>query len=237
MSQIDEEVEITEHIIELRQRMIVVLVALAVSSVFFAMTVAKSSISLLIIHLLPPGTKVIAISPLEYVYSYILISVAIGVYLVTPLAIYEIFKFAEPGLYPHEKKLFLRVVPLSFLLFTLGAAFAMFVVIPPSAKFLVFYSEDLAEPMLVLRRFISFVSATVILFGLIFQIPLLTSLLVKAGLVSTSWLRHKRHYIYALLLAIALAFSPDPTPVTPLAVALTMIGVFELSLLFAERLL
>ncbi len=237
MSLVDEEQEITEHLIELRQRLIVVLVALGIFSVLFAATLSRDVINLLIRVLLPQNTKVIALSPLEYVYSYLLISVVLGIYLATPVAIYEIFKFAEPGLYPHERRLFLRVVPLSFLLFSIGAAVALIFVIPPSARFLVFYSEGLAEPMLVLRRFISFVSTVVVIFGLIFQIPLAVSFAVKAGLITTSWLRQKRRYIYALLLASGIIFSPDPTPVTPLVVALTLVFVFELSLLFAEKLL
>ncbi len=233
----DKEQELVEHLRELRNRLVVAIASTAIASLGIALLSGREIIPILIKFSLPPDVKVMALSPVEYVYTFFIISIVVGIYLSTPVIIYEIFKFAEPGLYPEERRLFLRIVPTSFILFTLGILFSFFVLIPPSSRFLIFYAGETAEPMLVLSRFVSFIGFMVLSIGLIFQIPLIIAFLVKARLVSVSWLKYRRRYIYAILLALGFFLSPDPTPITPVVVALTLVFIFELSLLFAERLL
>ncbi len=229
--------ELVENLKELRNRLAVAIVAVVLASIIVAFVFGSRIIPVMIHYFLPRGTKVIALSPIEYIYSIFLISAVIGIYIATPVIIYEIFKFAEPGLYPDERKLFVRIVPSSFILLTLGLLFSFFVVIPPSTKFLVFYTQETAEPMLVLSRFVSAIGVMILSIGLIFQLPLVIAFLVKAKLVTVSWLKHRRRYMYAILLAIGFFFSPDPTPITPMIIALTLVFIFELSLIFAEHLL
>ncbi|GBE54144.1 MAG TPA: twin-arginine translocase subunit TatC [Euryarchaeota archaeon] len=229
--------ELVENLKELRNRFAVAILAVGLASIIVVFVFGSRIIPFMIHYFLPKGTKVIALSPIEYIYSIFLISVVIGIYVATPVIIYEIFKFAEPGLYPNEKNLFVRIVPSSFILLTMGLLFSFFVVIPPSTKFLVFYTQETAEPMLVLSRFVSAIGVMILSIGMIFQLPLVIAFLVKAKLVTVSWLKHRRRYMYAILLAIGFFFSPDPTPITPMIIALTLVFIFELSLIFAEHLL
>ncbi len=225
------------HLAELRRRILVSLLAVGLLSVAIAVAFGSDIIRLLIRHFLPPSVKVIAQSPVEYAYTWFAVVLFFGVYLALPLVIYEAFKFVEPGLYPNERRVVLRVVPLSFALFTLGVAFAFLILIPVSVRFLISYSVESAEPMLSLHRFISFIGFMLIGTGIIFQLPLVVALIVRSGVVGVEQLKSKRRYIYAAFAAFSIAAVPDPSPVAPLAVGVTLVLVFELSLLLSECLL
>ena len=99
------------------------------------------------------------------------------------------------------------------------------------------YAEGIASPMLALSRFISFLSFMLLAIGLIFQLPLVVSFLVKAELIKKSDLKEKRKYVYALLFLAAVTVAPDPTPVTPLVILATLGIVYEISIIFAGYLL
>jgi sec-independent protein translocase protein TatC len=233
----DREMPLEEHLAELRKRLLISLAAVGVFSVVAALLFGRGIIRLLISHFLPAEVKVIALNPVEYAYTWFLISLFFGIYLALPIIIYEIFRFAEPGLYPNERRFLIRVVPTSFILFTLGVLFSSFLLTPLSAKFLVNYAEATAEPMLSLHRFVSFIGFMLISAGIIFQIPLVVAFLVKSELVSMEQLRDKRKYVYIAFLALSMTLAPDPTPVTPIVIAATLILIFELSLLFSKYLL
>jgi sec-independent protein translocase protein TatC len=232
----DKELSLEEHLTELRDRLLVIIAALLVASpLVFVFT--PGIIQGFKASLLPEGVALIVLNPLEYMYMRFLLAIAGAALLCMPLIIYEVFKFMRPGLYPSERRFFLRVVPLSFALFIIGGLFSYYVLIPFSVGYLISYSEGVATPMLVLSRFISFLVFMLLSIGLIFQLPLVISFLVKGELVTVRELKNKRKYAYPILLVGAITLAPDPTPVTPLVIAFTLILVYELSLLFARFLL
>jgi sec-independent protein translocase protein TatC len=232
----DKELPLEEHLRELRNRLLVVIVViLLLLPLVFIKTPGiiqgfKST-------LLPPDVSLIVLNPMEYIYMRILIALAGAAIICMPLILYEVFRFMRPGLYPRERSFFMRVVPVSFFLFVIGGAFSYFLLTPFSVGFLISYSEKVATPMIVLSRFVSFLVFMLLSIGLIFQLPLVISFLVKGRLVTVKELKEKRKYAYPLLLVGAVTLAPDPTPVTPLVIAATLIIVYELSLIFANHLL
>lgn len=233
----DRDAPLEEHLRELRDRLVKVLIgvgALSLGVVFFA---GRNIITFLKEAYVPPEVPLNALSPMEYVYSWMLVSVYVGLALGFPLIVYETFKFASPGLYPNERKLFLRVVPLSALLFFLGGLFSALVLIPLSMHFLIPQAEAIAEPFLNLFRVIKFVVFMLFAVGLLFEVPLLMGFMIKSEVVSKRELREKRKFIYPLFIGVGIFFTPDPTPVTPLLITLLLLLMFEVSLLASERLL
>lgn len=232
----DKELPLEEHLAELRNRLLVIIgVIIVLSPIIFIRT--PDIIQGFKRTLLPPDVALIVLNPLEYMYVRLLISIAAAVAICLPVIIYEIFKFMRPGLYPRERSFFLRVIPLSILLFAVGGAFSYYVLTPFSVGFLIAHAEDVATPMIVLSRFISFLVFMLLSIGLIFQLPLVVSFLVKGRLVTVEDLKDKRKYAYPLLLVGAMTLAPDPTPVTPLVIAGTLIIVYEISLLMANHIL
>jgi len=232
----DKELPLEEHLAELRNRLLVIIgVIIVLSPIVFIRT--PDIIQGFKNTLLPPDVEMIVLNPLEYMYMRLLISIVGAALICLPLIIYEVFKFMRPGLYPRERNFFLRVVPLSFILFAVGGAFSYYVLTPFSVGFLISYAEDVATPMIVLSRFISFLVFMLLSIGLIFQMPLVVSFLVKGKLVTVKDLKEKRKYAYPLLLVGAMTLAPDPTPVTPIVIAATLIIVYEISLVMANHIL
>jgi sec-independent protein translocase protein TatC len=232
----DRELPLEEHLTELRNRLLVIIAfIILLSPLIFIHT--PDIIQGFKETLLPPDVELIVLNPLEYMYMRFLLSIAGATIACTPLIIYEVFKFMRPGLYPRERSFFLRVVPLSILLFAVGGLFSYYVLTPFSVSFLITYAEEVATPMMVLSRFVSFLVFMLLSIGLIFQMPLVVSFLVKGKLVTVRELREKRKYAYPILLVGAVTLAPDPTPVTPLVIAVTLIVVYELSILMANYIL
>ncbi len=232
----DKELALKEHLIELRKRLIIVIISIAVL-VCITFPFSKQLLEYIVKDVVPQGTEIIVLGPMEYLYILVLISLTLSIILSFPVIIYETFMFMKPGLFPSERKFFLRVVPTSFILFIIGALFSYKLLLPLSLDFLLDYTIGKAEAMLVLSRFVRFLSFLLLSVGLIFQIPLIIALAVKADLIQKEDLKKKRKYIYGILLLIAFFIAPDPTPITPLLILLTLALVYEISIFFANYLL
>jgi len=225
----DEEVELEEHLRELTRRLLYVMFLIgACALVLFPLS--GRIIAELKSRFVTGGADLIALNPLEYLWVRVEIAVVLSLVLGTPLLVYEVFKFMSPGLYPSEKRFFIGVIPSSLVLLLLGALFSYVFVIPVSMKVLIDYTADYALPTLVLRRFVSFILFMLYGFGLIFQIPLVIALLVKGDLIKVKDLKDKRKYVYVAFLVLAGTLTPDPTPVTPIIIAATLIAMYEISL-------
>jgi sec-independent protein translocase protein TatC len=232
----DKELPIEEHLIELRQRLLVIIFALGgVAIVAYPFT--DEIILYLKGALLPEGIRLIILNPIEYFLARAKLSALVSLVVGIPVAIYEIFKFMRPGLFPSEERFFLTVVPASFILFILGAVFSYFTLTPLSLKYLIITTTRVAIPTLVLGKFISFITFMLLCFGLIFQLPLVIGLLLRADLITVQDLKSRRKLVYAILGVGSIVVAPDPTPVTPLLVALSLIGVYELSVFLADKLI
>ncbi len=151
-----------------------------------------------------------------------------------PLLMYELLAFANPGLFPGERRFFLIVVPFSLILFIIGGLLAYFIVLPLLFKYLILFSGDVAVAQLSIRRTFSVVTTMLVGMGLVFQTPLLITLAVKMGLVKYKTLKENRLWIYLGLLAFATFISPDPTAISQLIVASMLVVLFEVSLLIAR---
>lgn len=233
----DNELPVGEHLVELRSRMIKAILPIMV----FAGVVFMYSGDLLNLmwrHAVSGGITYTLdmniYSPMELILTKFKISLMFALFLGIPLLMYEIFMFVGKGLYEKEKIFFIKVVPVSFILFTAGAALAYFAVVPLIFKYTIFYSVDVATPQISVIRTVSTIVAMVTGFGLIFQLPLLLVFALKMNIVKLEYLKKKRMIIYGALLAFALFVSPDPSVLSELIVALVLVVLFELSLFIAR---
>lgn len=225
----DKEVELEEHLRELTMRLFRVLIFIgALALLFFPLS--GTIIAEMKSRFVTGGANLIALNPMEYLWVRLEISIILSLVLATPFLVYETFRFIRPGLYPSEKRFFIGVVPSSLILLLSGALFSYIVILPISMKFLISYTAEYALPTLVLGRFVSFIIFMLYGFGLIFQIPLVMALLVKADLIKLKDLKQKRKYVYVAFLALAATLTPDPTPITPALIAATLIIMYEISL-------
>lgn len=179
------------------------------------------------------GVELVVIEPQEAIIAYIWASLLMGVLLTVPFMTYHLWVFMAPGLKKSEKNLILRLFVPAVFLFGLGCAFGYFVLMPVSLKFLISQATPLATPMLSLYSTFSFITYLLILLGLMFEFPLISYGLSRAGFLSHETMRqYRRHAIVASFLFAAVV--TDPSPVTQVILAAPMVALYEVGVLTAK---
>lgn len=160
---------------------------------------------------------------------------AAGMVLGAPFLIYQIWKFIEPGLYPHERKgLRFGAVGATFF-FMLGIAFGYFVVTPLSLQF--FTSFQLAPGIsneFDITKYFSMVTMWSMGVGFLFELPVVIYFLARVGILPAALLRKVRRYVFVIVLIVAAVVTP-PDPFSQIVVAIPLMGLYELSVWMASR--
>jgi len=177
----------------------------------------------------PEGTRLITLAPTQMFIVHIKVSFFAGVILSMPVLIYQFWQFVAPGLYPKERGYVFPVIFFTVFCFVVGGLFAYFIVVPNGLRFLMsFQTNDIAATWSI-DKYISFVTMMILVFGVVFEIPLLAVFLAKIGLIHHRMLRKYRKY--ALLGAVILgAVLTPPDGFTQIALAVPLWILYEISI-------
>ncbi len=221
---------IRDHLLELRKR-------LTRASIFVALgTGAGFFVAGYIFRALKaeaPGVELVYIELSEYMATYFKISIIVGMALALPFVLYEMVMFVAPALTPREKRFVYILLPAAFVSFLIGAAFAYFVLLPPALKFLLTWGSDVARPQIRISNYVNVVTTLVFWVGIVFEMPLVVTLLAKIGVVTHRFLlRHQRFAIVAAFVAGA-AITPTFDPINQALVSVPLVGLYEISIFLA----
>lgn len=229
---------ITEHLIELRTHLIKICVAVLV--IFLALAGFSRELydflSDPLVAQLPANSTMIATDITSNFMAPIRLTVFVAAFFAMPYILYQIWSFVAPGLYKKEKKVAIPVLLSSILLFYAGVAFAYFIVLKGVLKFFIMFAPQNVLPMTDIDSYLSFALKLFMVFGLTFEIPVVTLLLILIGIVSIQTLEDKRRYIIVGCFAVAAVVTP-PDGVSMLMLAIPMWLLFELGLLLAKILI
>ena len=167
-------------------------------------------------------------APLEPFFVQMKISLVTGLALALPIILYQLWLFFAPALYPNERKYVYYFVPTGTAAFIVGDLFFLYLVWPLIISFSLAYESDTLFSMLNLTHFVNFCLRLMLLFGLIFQMPLVLLILARAGLVHLDFLRRQRR-LAILLSAVVAAFHADVVTMT--VIAITIYAMYEISIL------
>jgi len=226
---------LVNHLRELRNRLLVSLAALTLcSGVAYAFAESIADFFVRPLFDAAPGLAGLVYTNLtEAFFAYLKLSLAVGVAASSPVVVYQVWRFAEPGLYEAEKRAALTVVFFATVLFAAGAAFSFFVVLPQALSFLMGFAGDNLRPMPKFGAYLTFVVRCAIAFGLSFEIPFLMTAAARFGLVSRERFEAKRLYSYlGILVTGFLLAAGDPVAAVLLAVPLCLL--YEAGILSAK---
>ena len=229
------EMTFVEHLVELRDRLLRVVLAIVVV-LLVVFPFAQEQFEILAAPLLrhmPDGTSMIAIGVASPFLTPFKLSLLVAVALTIPYSLYHLWAFVAPGLYKHEQKLVFPLLLTSTLLFYLGMAFAYYVVFPIMFPFLQSFSPDGVTIMTDISLYLDFVIKIFFAFGIAFEVPIATILVVWAGFTTPEALRRNRPYVIVGAFVLGMLLTP-PDMISQTLLALPMWALFEIGLVAAK---
>ena len=216
------------HLLELRDRLLRALVAtlvIAVPCLYFS-NVIFAWLSAPLLAQLPEGTTLIATSVIAPFMTPFKLGLFAAIFFAMPVILYPVWAFVAPGLYQHERRFALPLFISSVILFYAGATFAYFVVFPLAFQFFVGTTPEGVRMMTDMTQYMDFAVLMFFAFGIAFEIPVATVLLVRTGLVRRETLLKNRGYVILGIFIVA-AFLTPPDPISQTMMAIPMYLLYE----------
>lgn len=230
------EMPLLAHLIELRSRLlkgifavgIILLALLPFANELYTVIAAP------LLRHLPAGASMIATEVAAPFLTPFKLTLITAIFIAMPVLLYQLWAFVAPGLYQHERKLVFPLLVTSTALFYLGAAFAYYVVFPLVFSFFVMTAPEGVTVMTDISKYLDFVLTLFFAFGLAFEVPIATILLVWAGITTPEALVAKRPYIIVGAFVIGMLLTP-PDVISQTLLAVPMWLLFELGVFFSRR--
>ncbi len=237
----DEQIEVEEgqplisHLIELRTRLLhsILCIMIVFLPLFYFGNNIYSYISEPLRAYMPEGTTMIATEVASPFLTPFKLSLVLAVFLSIPYILHQAWSFIAPGLYAKEKTIALPLLFSSIVLFYTGIAFAFFIVFPLIFGFFAKIAPEGVTIMTDINRYLDFVLKLFFAFGIAFEIPIATVLLVWTGASSVESLTSKRPYIIVGCFVMGMLLTP-PDVISQLLLAMPMWLLFEIGVLFAR---
>lgn len=231
------EAPFVSHLVELRDRMIRAVIAIAIAFGLLCIWPGPAGLydllaAPLVAHL-PKGATLIATNVISPVLVPLKITLMAAFMLALPVVLYQLWAFVAPGLYAHERRLVLPLVVSSTILFVAGVAFCYFLVIPGMSKFIQAFAPSSITAAPDIEQYFGFVLTLFLVFGIAFEVPIAVIVLARLGVVSIEQLKKVRGYFVVGAFIVAAVVTP-PDVISQLALAIPMIVLYEIGIIAAQ---
>lgn len=223
------EMSLSGHLTELRNRIVVCIV------VFFAATLIGLNYSGELVDLFIAlgeecNYEFVYLSPQELMLQYFRVALTTGLVVMIPVLLYEIYGFVSPGLKKSENLMFMLTLIFGTICFIIGVVFAYKVMLPFMLVFLDSVSEGtVVSAYISIEKYISFLLTVIVIFGVVFELPVLSVLLNRLGILKVEWMKKGRRVVIVLIFIVA-AFITPPDIISQVMVAVPMMGLYEISI-------
>src|ERR671934_510137 len=225
----DDRLSLVDHLDELRNRLILSLVAFGVA---LGLCFWQNHLILKIVNHPLDGRKPITLGVAEPFLTTFTLSAYAAIIIALPVLLYQLYAFVLPAFTPRERRVAMPLLLMIPFLFLAGVVFGYYVVLPAALKFLLHFNTDQFQVQIRARDYYSFVSMTLVACGLLFQIPVGILGLNRLGIVTPRQLRKNRRYAI-LVIAVLAMLLPGVDPVSMIIEMVPMIVLYELSILLA----
>ncbi len=168
--------------------------------------------------------------------TYLKVAFFAAMFIASPIILIQIWKFVAPGLYKNEKKALLPYLIATPTLFFLGGMLVYYLIMPLAIKFFLSFETTVQFNSLPIQleakvnEYLSLIMRLIFAFGISFQLPVLLSLLARAGFIDSQYLKKRRKYVVVIVFALAAILTP-PDPITQIGLGIPLLILYELSIL------
>ena len=228
---------IGQHLVELRNRLVwsavAVIVCTGVAFVFheriltLLMGPAQGFTQI-------PNQKPIYTELTEFLGIAMKVSLLVGLFAAFPFVLYQMVMFVAPGLSRSERRYLYALLPVSLIVFALGAAFGYRILFPPAVKFLLSFGNDIATPYIRIGNYVNLMLSLLFWMGIVFETPVVLFFLSKIGVVTPSFLAKNRRYAIVIAFILGAIITPTFDPVNQSFVAVPIIVLYEAGIWLAK---
>ncbi len=231
---VHEKQSLAEHLSELRKRLIICFIAAGVCSCLCYALIEPifALLSKPLEAVLPPETSLIFTSYPEAFFTYLKLALTCGVFVASPVILYQIWAFVTPGLYKHERRWTVPFVISSSFLFVGGGLFGYIVVFPAAFSFFAGYAGESLRLLPSVSEYFTLTIRLLLGFGLAFELPVFMVFLGLVGLLDASMLRRHRKYAILIAFLIAAILTPTPDVLNQILMAGPLMVLYEISIFF-----
>ncbi len=231
-----------DHLIELRTRLIHALIAIFIAF-FVCFAFAKQIYAILVVpYKWAAGAdakiEMIYTAPHEFFFTQLKLALFGAIFLAFPIIANQIYKFVAPGLYHNERDAFRPYLIATPILFLLGACVVYFVVMPLAMSFFLSMEWNTGDVQIHLQakvsEYLSLIMTLILGFGFMFQLPVVLTLLARAGMIDGNTLREKRRWAILGIFIVAAVLTP-PDPISQISMAIPTLALYELSIIAVDR--
>jgi len=236
----DREMTMLEHLAELRQRLVVMALAVVGGVVFSIIpfpgfdSVTRFVVARLAQQALDAGVDLQAIKPGETFFAFVQVSLVIGAAIAMPIIIYQVLSFVTPALYDNERKYLYVAVPGVTVSFVVGVLFCYLLMLPFALRFLGGFGADLVKQQWTIGTYLAFVTSFLFWVGLTFELPIVMYFLSKLGVVSAQRMATFRKHAFVMAFVLGAIITPTPDPVNQTIISLPIYFLFELGIILAR---
>lgn len=240
----EKEMPFLEHLEELRTRLIKALLSVTfftglswffIERIFdFLVQPYRDAIALAKAEVQNPATlesvRLIFTNPTGGFMIYIKLALTVGILFSIPVIVYQIWQFIAPGLLLRERRIAVWVVFFTTLCFMAGAMFCYYVVLKYGLGFLLTFQSDVLTPMVSIDEYFGFVTILLIVFGLVFEMPVIAFFLTKIGFLTPEFMRQKRRYSIVAIFVAAAVLTPSTDAFTMMLLVVPLLVLYEISI-------
>lgn len=228
------EMNFFDHIGELRKRIIFSIIAVLLASVAVAYFINFIMENILLKPANDAGLQLQNLVPFGQAFLYFKTILVCGLILATPFILFQLWQFIAPGLYENEKKWAGKITIYTSLCFFIGVAFSYFVMIPSMLAFANKFGSELIKNNIDINSYFGFFIMIILASGIMFEMPMISYVLSKFGIVSSDFLRKYRRHSIVLILIFSAVLTPTPDPITQSIFAAPLLILYEISILISK---
>lgn len=223
-----------DHIGELRMRIIWSLVGIAAGCAIAGYFINDIMDWILLLPARQSGLDLQNLRPFGQPFLYFKVILVAGIIIAFPFMLYQLWKFIAPGLYSNEKGWVRSITAFTSFCFLSGVVFAYFVMIPSMLGFAASFGTEEIKNIIDINEYFSFITTLLLAAGLLFELPMVSYILSRVGILTPTIMRKYRRHGIIVILLLAAILTPTPDPVSQMIFAAPLFGLYEISILIAK---